>query len=134
MKLVDVYETPEAVDVLWELLVERDASVNISHKEPSWEKHVAFVRSKPYSAWYLIVAGPETVGAIYLSNLDEIGVFILRRHQGKGHGPRAIGAIIRKHKRDRYLANISPRNARSIRLFEKLGFCLIQQTYERTST
>jgi L-amino acid N-acyltransferase YncA len=34
-----------------------------------------------------------------------------------------------KHPRPEFLANINPANARSIRMFEKMGFGHIQNTY-----
>ena len=85
---------------------------------------------KPYRAWYLIEAKGEIVGAVYLSKADEIGVFLFRKHQGHSLGPKAVGAIMKRHPRRRFLANINPRNQGSIAMFESMGFRHLQNTYE----
>ena len=98
---------------------------------PSFREHIDFVKSKPYEAWYFIEHEGETAGAVYLSKQDEIGVFVFKSHQGKNYGPWAIEAIMLKHGKRRYLANVSPKNARSLELFRNLGFKPIQITHER---
>ena len=131
MNLVSVYERPDRALVLHQLLEEREPEANISHKAmPSWAEHVRFVESKPYAAWYFI-EHEGIVGACYLSKQDEIGVFVFKAHQGKNYGPWAIEAIMLKHGKRRYLANVSPRNERSSEIFRNLGFKPIQVTYER---
>jgi RimJ/RimL family protein N-acetyltransferase len=132
MNLIPVYERPDRHELLYKLLSERDAEVNISHSRmPCWGDHIRFVESRPYEAWYFI--GDEPLGACYLSKQNEIGVFLFREHQGKGHGRDAIKAIMEKHGRRRYLANVSPQNDRSRFLFAGLGFKCVQQTYELTA-
>jgi RimJ/RimL family protein N-acetyltransferase len=126
---------------LYKLLQERDETTNISHKGlPDFETHRAFVESKPYADWCFIGIDhwkngdcfDLVVGACYLSKQDEIGVFIFKAYQGKGYGWRAVKALIDKHGPRRYLANINPRNERSADLFARMGFKLIQHTYELT--
>jgi RimJ/RimL family protein N-acetyltransferase len=131
MNLISIYERPDRALVLYQLLEERDPAANISHRAmPSWDEHVRFVETKPYEAWYFIER-EGIVGACYLSKQDEIGVFVFKAHQGKNYGPWAIEAIMLKHGKRRYLANISPRNERSAEIFRNLGFKQIQATYER---
>lgn len=128
MRLVDVYGHDEALDVLHHLLAEREPHQNISHKAmPTWEQHCAFVRSKPYAHWYLIDCGDIT-GATYLTHQREIGVGILRKHRGNGFARNAIRMLMERHP-GTFLANISPANSESIKLFTGLGFNLIQSTY-----
>jgi len=132
MQLTDVYEHPYAFDILWNLMEERKPHESISHKRmPSWVEHVKFVRSRPYADWQLINEG--IVGAVYLTHQNEIGIGIFRSCQGRGFGTEAVGAMMAKHGPRRYLANINPQNAKSIALFERLGFRLCQQTYELES-
>lgn len=132
MNLISIYERPDRALVLHQLLEEREPTANISHKAmPSWDEHVRFVESRPYQAWYFIMDGEETKGACYLSKHDEIGVFVFKAHQGKNYGPWAIEALMLKHGKRRYLANVSPRNERSAEIFRNLGFKPIQVTYER---
>jgi RimJ/RimL family protein N-acetyltransferase len=131
MRLTSIYERPDRAQILHQLLEEREPDQNISHKAmPTWDEHVRFVESRPYQAWYFIDDN-GIVGACYLSKQNEIGVFVSKQHRGKGYGPWAIEAIMLKHGKRRYLANINPRNARSIELFRNLGFKQIQATYER---
>ncbi len=131
ISLSSIYERPDRHELLYQLLGERDETVNISHKVmPAWADHVRFVESQPYEAWYFI--GDEPFGACYLTKQNEIGIFIFKEHQRKGYGIRAIDALIDKHGHRRYLANISSRNAPSISLFRKLGFNHAQHTYALT--
>lgn len=133
MELIDVYEYPGADDILYRLLEERDHYVNISHRKmPSWDEHIAFMRSRPYREWFIIVDGHDTsVGAIYLSRQNEIGVFVFDGFRGQGNGSWAVRTMIERHAEERLLANIAPLNSRSMRMFEGLGFRLCQLTYER---
>lgn len=116
---------------LYKLLEKRDPIANISHKKmPSYEEHVQFVLSKPYSVWYVIIANNERVGSIYLSKQDEIGILLTSDMTGKGVGKIALVQLMRKNPRKRYLANVSPKNKKSMEFFEKNGFRFIQYTYE----
>lgn len=119
--------------VLWALLKEREPHQNISHKAmPSWEEHIRFIESRPYEAWYFIfVPGAAApVGACYLSKQNEIGIFLFHRHQRWGFGAAAVRALMDKHGPRRYLANINPQNQGSRWFFDRLGFKLVQHTYE----
>jgi len=116
---------------LYELLSQREAQVNISHKKmPSYDKHVKFVMSKPYSKWYIVQLKNEKVGSIYLSKQNEIGIFLKNDIQGKGIGKKALKLLMKHNPRSRYLANINPKNKKSIEFFQKNGFKLIQHTFE----
>ena len=135
MRLVNVYRTKAAPEILYRLLAGRPKGVNISHRKmPSWGQHLSFVRSRPYKAWYLLrVPSGEFAGGIYLSKNDEIGVFIFKKHQKKGLGRQAVRLLMRRHRTiRRFLANVSPKNGRSIRFFRELKFRPIQNTYEFT--
>lgn len=129
MNLIDIYSRPDRADILYKLLSERDETINISHRSmPSMAKHIKFIESKPYQAWYFIEEEPY--GACYLSRQNEIGVFIFRKYRGLGYGPKAVKAIMAKHGPGRYLANINPKNYTSAAVFMDLGFRLAQHTYE----
>lgn len=130
--LVSVYRLPKmAPELLYRLLAEREPHMNISHRGmPTWKEHVRFIAKRPYSAWYLIKHEQDYVGAIYLTALGEIGIGVLTAWRGRGFGPAAIGELMRKHPRQRFLANINPDNAKSIRMFGEMDFHLIQHTYE----
>jgi RimJ/RimL family protein N-acetyltransferase len=117
--------------LLYTLLQEREPRANISHRAmPSWKQHCKFVARRPYSAWYLIKLREDYVGAIYLTSMNEIGIAVLKQWRKRGVGPAATRLLMRKYGRRRYLANINPRNEESIRLFRRIGFRIIQHTYE----
>lgn len=116
---------------LFLLLKERDPRANISHlKMPTFSEHVKFVRSKPYTAWYVIKNKNQKVGSIYLSKQNEVGIFLKKELQKHGIGKIALENLIKRHPRKRYLANINPKNTKSRDFFTKNGFKLIQYTYE----
>lgn len=148
MKLVPISREPQAARILYELLKERsggDPHVNISHlRLPTWDEHVAFVKSRPYRYWYLIRAewdGPLRegyVGYISCTRLNEIGIVLFKARRGKGYGRQALMQFIADHeplpaipskRSGRFLAHINPKNAASIKLFTGAGFAHIQQTY-----
>jgi RimJ/RimL family protein N-acetyltransferase len=116
---------------LYDLLKKRDPKANISHKKmPTYKQHVNFVKSKPYTKWYIIQYAKSKIGSIYLSKCDEIGIFLKKGIQGKHVGTTALNLLITKNPRTRYLANISPKNLKSIKFFKKNNFKLISYTYE----
>ena len=116
---------------LFKLLKERDPKANISHKKmPTFLEHEQFVKSKPYSYWYVIELSQAKIGTIYLSKNNEIGIFLKKIHHEKGIGSKALKLLITKHPRKRYLANINPNNIFSTKFFKNNKFKLIQHTYE----
>ena len=116
---------------LFELLKERDPRANISHKKmPSYNEHLKFIKSKPYTKWYIILKSKDRIGSIYLSKNDEIGIFLSKKYQGKNIGNDALKELIRKNPRERYLANVNPKNKKSSIFFKNNNFKLIQHTYE----
>ena len=116
---------------LYDLLMERNPRANISHKKmPVYNKHVSFVSAKPYSKWYVIMYRVNKVGSIYLTSQNEIGIFIKKSFQNKQIGNIALRKLIQKNPKKRYLANVNPKNKKSIRFFKNNGFKLIQYTFE----
>ena len=116
---------------LFELLKDRDPRANISHKKmPSYNEHLKFIKSKPYTKWYIILKSKYRIGSIYLSKNDEIGIFLSKKYQGKNIGNDALVELIRKNPRERYLANVNPKNKKSSVFFKNNNFKLIQYTYE----
>lgn len=114
---------------LYSLLKEKTPEQNISHREmPTWREHLEFNNAKPYEEDYIIMVDGKPCGRLYLTKvLNEIGIHIKDEERGKGIG----GAVIDFLKTREVVlhANISPKNEASIRLFEKKGFKLVQQTY-----
>ncbi len=116
---------------LYDLLKNRDPRANISHKKtPTYKEHVKFVKSKPYTKWYIIEYEKNKVGSIYLSKVGEIGIFLKKGKQKKNIGTTALTILIQKNPRKRYLANVNPKNIISKRFFIKNRFHLLSYTYE----
>jgi GNAT superfamily N-acetyltransferase len=116
---------------LYELLFERNPVANISHKKmPTYEEHVKFVISKPYFQWHVVYYNGKKSGSVYLTKQNEIGIFVKKELHGKGIGSQILESIMEKNGPGRYLANISPKNKKSIKFFKSHKFSLIQYTYE----
>ena len=139
MKLVSVYTTPEAVDVLYKLLQERRPETFVSHETmPTREEHEEFVASITFRYWYLLDTQHGFVGAIEVTELNEIGVSIFKRFQNMGFGRSALALFLKTHeplpavkaKRNaRWLANVATENHGSKLFFRRMGFKPIQETW-----
>ncbi len=117
-------------EFLWELLAERKPHQNISHRKmPTWNEHLNFILNHPYQHWDIIVEG-EPIGAVYLTWEFEIGLVLLKEHQNKGYGTKALEDTLKRYPDGKFLANINPDNKQSIAFFKKHGFKRIQETYE----
>ena len=120
------------IDFLYGLLKEREGIVNISHKElPPFSEHEQFVKSSPYPYWDIILLNNERIGNIYLTDRDELGIFISKDFQNQGIGSIVLQKFMKKVGKKRYLANINPTNYKSIQFFGKHGFTHIQNTYHK---
>ena len=129
IKLKNVSKTD--LEYLYQLLKKRDPRANISHRTmPTFENHKKFVLSKPYSKWYIIISNNKKIGSIYLSKLNEIGIFLDKDYQKHGVGNIALKLLMEKNPRKRFLANINPDNKTSFKFFKNNGFKLIQFTLE----
>jgi len=117
---------------LFDLLKQREEIVNISHKSlPTWEEHVEFIKNNTYQSWDIIWVDNVRIGNIYLTDRDEIGIFLDKKSQSNGYGSIAINEFMKKNGKKRYLANINPTNYKSIQFFGKHGFIHIQNTYHK---
>ena len=117
---------------LFDLLKQREGIVNISHKSlPTWEEHVEFIKNNTYQSWDIIWVDNVRIGNIYLTDRDEIGIFLDKKFQSNGYGSIAITEFMKKNGKKRYLANINPTNYKSIQFFGKQGFVHIQNTYHK---
>ena len=124
--------TVDDAEFLYELLKQREGSVNISHRSiPSLTEHRDYIKNHSYQSWDIIWVENNRVGNIYLTQRDEIGVFIDNKFQGRGYGSQALKQFMEKNGKKRYLANINPTNYKSIQFFGKHGFTHIQNTYHK---
>jgi RimJ/RimL family protein N-acetyltransferase len=115
---------------LYNLLRQRDSTVNISHsKMPTWKEHETFLDCQPYPVHEIIIFGPRKIGMFYLTNKNEIGIFIDQYYQAEGFGRLALKMILERFKDRKLFANINPKNMRSQKLFASFDFKAIQVTY-----
>ena len=129
--LQSIYKTvyPNRYELLYGLLAERTPDQSISHKAmPTWDEHVKFVTHNPYKEWNFIYDNNQVVGAVYVTEKNEIGLGIFKRYQGRGYATRAVKIMKARH--GKLYANINPANEASIKLFKKFGAQHIQNTYE----
>ena len=116
---------------LYKLLKKRDLKANLSHKKmPSYKQHIKFIKSKPYQKWYIIEKNRKKLGTIYFSKQNEIGIHFLPEIQSELISQASIQELIRKNPKKKYFTNVSPKNQRLIKFFEKNGFFLFQYTFE----
>ena len=116
---------------LYELLKTRDSLANISHKKvPSYDEHVHFILSNPYTIWYIIEYEGKKIGSVYLSKQDEIGISLVDNLLYNKIGKSVIKLLIKNNPRKRYLANVSPQNKKLQDFFVNNGFTGLEYTYE----
>ena len=116
---------------LYELLKNKDSNANISHKKmPSYDEHVEFVMSKPYTNWYIIEYDKKNVGTIYLSKQDEIGISINNDYEYDQIVKPTLKLLMKLNQRKRYLANTNPKDVRAQEFLLKNGFTSLENVYE----
>tara|TARA_Y100000748_G_scaffold297917_1_gene292547 strand:- start:32 stop:445 length:414 start_codon:yes stop_codon:yes gene_type:complete len=119
------------IKFLYQHLKERDPITRISHKKmPTFSQHEKFVLSHPYTKWYIILQKNKKIGSVYLTEMNEIGLFLKKDVQGKGLGQKSLELLMKLNPRNRYLANVNQNNKNSIQFFKKNKFKQIQNTYE----
>ena len=124
--------TLEDAEFLYELLKQREGRINISHNSLlTWEEHLDYIKNHLYKSWDVIWVENNKVGNIYLTQRDEIGIFLDKKFQGRGYGSQALKQFMKKNGKKRYLVNINPTNYKSIQFFGKHGFIHIQNTYHK---
>ena len=131
IKLIQIL--PKHYKFLYNLLSERIPYENISHKKlPSYANHVKFVKSKPYSKWFLIEYGDKLIGSVYLSKNNEIAIWIKKYLKDPKSiiRKKILQEILTKFRRKKYFANVNPRNKKLINFYKKNEFKLIYFTFE----
>lgn len=119
------------ISFLFSLLKERDKIANISHRRmPTMSEHEFFVKSMPYSKWWIIYKDGSMCGTVYITKGNEIGIQIKLEFQRQGIALDVLKRVIDNYPGE-LLANIAPKNTASQELFRKLGFVHIQNTYRR---
>lgn len=128
IRFVNIYRTYGYAGILFDLLKGRPAHMNISHKRlPSLADHRRFIQSKPYKQWLFVLWQDRIIGSLYLSKLNEIGIFLFKPFRGKE--ALVVRAFLSKNSERRFLVNVSLKNKAYQKMFRRLGFRRIQNTY-----
>ena len=114
----------EDIEFLYEMLQERDDTVNVNHKSlPTYEEHKKFVKMNSYDVWYIILKDSQKIGHINLDGF-EIGWFIKKKYQGFGFVVEAFEKLKQNHHKTKYQGKINPNNVNAKIFLEKLNFKL----------
>lgn len=126
-RLLDSHISTNDIGYLYLHLSQRTQDESISHKEmPTYDDHYMFVKSMPYKFWYMIEKSAKVIGNFYMTHKKEFGIFIIPEYRNQGIGKLIVEDFLGHAP---LFANINPKNTKSIKLFESLGFEHIQNTY-----
>lgn len=133
IRLESVYPpTAHKLKVLYELLKEREPDESISHSGmPTYVEHTSFVRRVPYREWCIVYnENNDPIGSFYVTFMrNEVGIAVFKHQRRKGYATAILKKVIEASGDIGVIANINPKNAKSIALFTGLGFEHIQNTY-----
>ena len=114
---------------LFNHLKERDPRENISHKKmPTYDEHVKFVLSKPYSKWYIIFERNKKIGSVYLTKADELGLHLKKEYFRESLMKEILESLMKSEPNKRFVFNVSPRNKKFMKFLQKNGYVISQQT------
>ena len=117
MELKDV--TIDDAKFLYELLKQREGIVNISHKSlPTWDEHIDYIKNHSYQSWNIIWNDDTRIGNIYLTERNEIGIFLDKKYQSNGYGSEAIDEFMKKNGKRRYFSIFEVEVLVGLQLFE----------------
>tara|TARA_Y100000817_G_scaffold184051_1_gene143831 strand:+ start:60 stop:470 length:411 start_codon:yes stop_codon:yes gene_type:complete len=114
---------------LFNHLKERDPREKISHKKmPTYDEHVKFVLSKPYSKWYIIFEKNKKIGSVYLTKADELGLHLKKEYFRESLLKEILESLMKSEPNKRFVFNVSPRNKKFMKFLQKNGYVISQQT------
>ena len=117
------------IEFLFDLLKKRDPISNISHKKmPSYSQHIKFIKSKPYSKWYIIFEKNKKIGSVYLTKADEIGLHLKKGYFRESLLKAILESLMKNEPNNRFVFNVSPRNKKFMKFLQKNGYMISQQT------
>jgi len=126
MKITLKPTTEKDYNFLYCLLEQRPKEENISHRKmPTYKEHCDFNASNPYVLDKIIYENGEKIGRFYLTEKKEIGIHLL-----PGVSLEAVKLILDDLDGQHFL-NVSPNNKQMQKLLKKLGYEVIQYTYEK---
>ncbi|MBO6675199.1 MAG: hypothetical protein JJ908_00320 [Rhizobiales bacterium] len=132
-----VEDVPGATRILYDLLQVRSSEARISsHHVPTFEEHEQFVRGHPYRAWFLVRAGENWAGSLYLGKDNAVGLhlekfdadlcrFLLSRVVETIPPLPPIPSVRSKH----FIVNITPSNTDFADVLTSVGASVVQTTF-----
>jgi len=75
------------------------------------------------------VLNHQFAGAAFLTRQSVFGIQLFKAFTGIGTGTEVVRRIMELHGPRRFVANVSPLNVGSARMFQRLGFNLVQHSY-----
>lgn len=137
MRLVNVHTDHSAKIALFECLQKRPSAHSISHRAlPTFDEHCRFVDSRPYRFWYLIESDGDYIGSVYVTEMNDIGLFMTPGNTPKA--PEAIKQVLSTHRPlpairskriEAFSINVNPGNLDLIQSVEATGGRHVQNTY-----
>lgn len=136
INFIKVIPNKSQVDILFELLKQRLNS--ISHDStPSFDEHKSFVENHPYRAWYLLINKNLTIGSVYLTNENSIGINMIDFYDDKdiqyifefiqlNYSPLPP---MKSMRRKDFHINVSPNNQNLLDCLKRLDKRCIQSTF-----
>lgn len=132
-----VQKTEEHALVLYDLLLSRDVSQNISHQSaPDLDEHKEFVFNHPYRAWYLVKKNSEYIGSVNVLESNTIGLYIPSSENDAIK--KAIEFLkenydplppIKSIRQSRFIINVAMSNKKLQKIISDIGGKSVQVTY-----
>ncbi len=132
-----VQKTEDHALVLYDFLLSRDGSQNISHQsEPNLDEHKEFVFNHPYRAWYFVKKNDEYIGSVNVLESNTIGLYIPSSENDAIK--KAIEFVkenydplppIKSIRQSRFIINVAINNKGLGDVISDLGGQVIQTTY-----
>lgn len=135
MPLIKLNQTDDSTaELMYRLLLERyecdyiniigethGTSLNGQASPPTYEEHLTYINSGRYKYLYGWLVNDEIVGISFITNDNEIGIFLFKKYQNTGYGGRMLLEVLKLHK-GKIFARINPKNERILKIVAKLGF------------
>ena len=124
------------INDLFRLLLRRTYVIS-HHKMPPYEEHIKFVKNHPYRKWFLIKFKSHTIGSIYITYSNGIGVN-LNDEPSEKELMEILNYIIsnfeplneiKSVRSNRFHIRANPRNKKLLRAARGIGMKLIEHTY-----
>ena len=135
LELIPIRNNKEHIDESFELLNTRIFSISKS-ENISYEQHSQFIKTHPYRYWFFIKLKSKTIGTLYISFENTIGIHIIQ--EANDSLKDIMQLIIKEFKplqgipsvrNKNFVLNVATRNHELKNLLRELGYEEIQSTF-----